>query len=185
MDACGGRPRRLVALPAMLLLLAGVWAAAQEYDAPLHVMRSATLDRPLLVMSVPAHAPSEAYVDGVRIRVAVEGDFRVYRAFHEGVTRTLHVPLDAALRYAAFDPERNRFEMLLPGVRVELEDYGLLDQLVAAIGGTGGKAYPMLGFAVVWLPPGINPVETITAMEALPGVLDARLLIEGPGRVPR
>ena len=112
----------------MLLLLAGAHAAAQGQDAPLHVMRSATLERPLLVMATDAAAPGEAYVDDVRIRVAVEDGFRVYQAFHDGITRTLHVAPDAALRYVAFDPERNRFEMLSNGLRVELEDYGLLDQ---------------------------------------------------------
>jgi hypothetical protein len=176
--------RCLVALPAILLLLAVARVPAQGYDVPLHVMRSATLGRPLLVMSTDTSAPSEAYVDGVRIRVAVEDDFRVYRVFHKGVTRALHVPLDAARRYSAFDPERGRFEMLSPGLRVDLEDYDLLDEIVAAVGGTGGKAYPMLGFAIVQLSPQANPVDVTEAIEALPGVTDVRLMLRGPIRVP-
>ena len=148
-------------------------------------MRWDSVERPLLVMSTGTSVPSEASVDGVRIRVAVEGDFRVYQAIHEGVTRTLHVALDAAPRYAAFDAERNRFELLSPGLRVELEDYGLLDDVIAAAGGTGGKAYPMLGFAIVQLPPEANPVEAADAVMSLPGVIDAHVMIEGPPRVPR
>ena len=180
-----GKGRCLMVLPAMLLLLAGHRAAAQEYDTPLHVMRAAALDRPLLVMATATPTPSEAYVEGVRIRVTLEGDFRVYRASLNGVSRALHVPLDAALRFAAFDPERGRFEMLSPSLRLELEDYDRLEQLVAAVGGTGGKAYPMLGFAIVWLPPDVNPAEASTTVEAMPGVLDVRLMIQGPFRVPR
>ena len=176
--------RCLAALPVMLLLLAGVHAAAQGQDAPLHVMRSATLERPLLVVATDASAPGEVYVDDVRIRVAMEDGFRVYEAFHQGVTRTMYVALDAALRYVAFDPERNRFELLSPGLRVELEDYGLLDQAVAAAGGTGGKAYPMLGFAIVQLSPQANPVDAADAVEALPGVTDVRLMLRGTIRVP-
>ena len=183
--ACQTRRRCLAALPATLLLLAGVHAAAQESGAPLHVMRSATLERPLLVMPNDASAPGEVYVDDVRIRVAMEDGFHVYEAFHQGVTRTLHVALDATLRYVAFDPERNRFEMLSPGLRVELEDYGLLDRIVDAAGGIGGKAYPMLGFAIVQLPLEANPVDAILAIEDLPGVIDVRLMTEGPRRVPR
>ena len=77
------RRRSLVAaLPVMLLFLAGVHAAAQGQDAPLHVMRSATLERPLLVMSTDAAAPGEVYVDDIRIRVAIEDGTRVYQAFH-------------------------------------------------------------------------------------------------------
>ena len=177
------RWRCLAALPVMLLLT-GAHAAAQGRDAPLHVMRSATLEGPLLVMAADAAAPAEAYVDDVRIRVAIEDGIRVYQAFHRGVTRTLHVGLDAALRHVAFDPGRNRFEMLSNGLRVELEDYGLLDDIVSAIDGTSGKAYPMLGFAIVQLPPRADPVATAGAIEALPGVMDVRLMLWEPIRVP-
>lgn len=115
----------------------------------------------------------------------MEGDFRVYQAFHKGVTRKLHVSLDAAPRYAAFDTERSRFELLSPSLRVELEDYGLLNEVIAACGGTGGKAYPMLGFAIVQLPQQVNPVDAVTAVMSLAGVIDAHVMIEGPPRVPR
>ena len=182
--ACKARRRWLAALPITLLFLTGDHAAAQGHDAPLHVMRSATLERPLLVMPNDAAASGEVYVDDVRIRVAVEDGFRVYQTFHNGITRSLHVALDAALRYVAFDPERNRFEMLSPGLRVELEDYGLLDRIVDAAGGIGGKAYPMLGFAIVQLPLEASPVDAILAIEDLPGVIDVRLMTEGPRRVP-
>ena len=173
------------ASPVMLLFLALAHTAAQAQGAPLHVMRSATLERPLLVMSTDAAAPGEVYVDDVRIRVAIEDGARVYQAFHQGVTRTLYVAPDAALRYVAFDPKRNRFELLSPGLRVELADDGLLGQVVAAAGGTGGKAYPRLGFAIVHLSPQANPVDAAHAIEAMPGVIDVRLMTEGPRRVPR
>ena len=179
-------PRQcLGALSAALLFLAGTHTAAQAQNAPLHVMRSATLERPLLVMSTDAAAPGEVYMGDVRIRVAIEGDFRVYRVFHKGTTRTLHVSLDTPLHYVAFDPRRNRFERLSHSLRIELEDDGRLDQIVAAVDGTGGKAYPMLGFAIVQLSPQDNPVAAARALEALPGVLDVRLMVEGPRRVPR
>lgn len=176
--------RCLAALPVMLLFLAAAHVAAQEHDVPLHVMRSATLERPLLVIPADASAPGEVYIDDVRLRVAIEDGARVYQAFHRGITRTLHIALDASLRYVAFDPERNRFELLSNGLRVELEDYRLLDQIVAAVGGAGGKAYPMLGFAIVQLPPQANPMTAADAIEALPGVTDVRLMLRGPIRVP-
>lgn len=180
----GGTRRRCLAALSAVLLVTGGLAAAQGRGAPLHVMRSATLEGPLLVMAADAAAPAEAYVGDVRIRVAIEDGVRVYRALHRGVTRTLHVGLDAALRYVAFDPGRNRFEMLSPDLRVELADYGLLDDIVAAVDGAGGKAYPMLGFAVVRLSPQADPVASAGVIEALPGVLDVRLMPWGAMRVP-
>lgn len=184
MNGHKARRRCLSALPVMLFLVFA-HAVAQAQGAPLHVMRSATLERPLLVMATDAAVPAEVYVDDVRIRVAIEDGARVYQAFHQGVTRTLHVAPDASLRYVAFDPERNRFELLSPGLRVELADYELLGQVVDAVDGIGGKAYPMLGFAIVQLPPEANPVGAAHDIEALPGVLDVRLMTEGPRRVPR
>ena len=177
--------RCLAGSPVMLLFLTLAHTAARAQGAPLHVMRSATLERPLLVMSTDAAAPGEVYVDDVRIRVAIEDGARVYQAFHQGITRTLYVALDASLRYVAFDPERNRFELLSPGLRVELEDYEMLDRVVDAVDGTGGKAYPTLGFAIVQLPREANPVDAIRTIEAMPGVIDVRLITEGPRRVPR
>ena len=165
-------------------ILVGGQAAAQGQEGALRVMRAASLERPLLVMASDAIAPGEAYVDDVLIRVEVEEDFRVYEASHAGITRTLYVPVDAPLQYVAFDTERNQFEPLEPGLRVEMDDYGLLDGVAAAAGGTGGKAYPMLGFAIVHLPPQANPVDAADAIEALPGVTDVRLMLRGTIRVP-
>ena len=111
----------------IMLFLAGGEAAAQGKGAPLHVMRSTTLERDILVMSTEASEPGEVYVDDVRIRVSMEDGVRVYQVFNKGVARTMYVALGASPHYVAFDPERNRFELLSPGLRVELEDYGLLD----------------------------------------------------------
>ena len=177
------RWRCLAALP-VVLLVTGSHAAAQGPGAPLHVVRSATLEGPLLVMAADAAAPAEAYVDGVRIRVAIEDGVRLYQAFHQGVTRTLHVGPGAAPRYVAFDPGRNRFDMLSNGLRVELEDYGLLEDVVSAVDGAGGKAYPMLGFAIVHLRPLSNPVDAADAIRDVAGVTDVRLIPRGAIHVP-
>ena len=173
------------ALSVMLLFLASGNAAAQgQFPSP-HVVRSATLEGPVLVIAADASGPGEVYVDGVRIRVAIEDGARVYRAFHRGVTRTLHVASNASLKYVAFDPEHNRFELLSPGLRVELEDYAMLDRIVAAVDGAGGRAYATLGFAIVRLLPDADPVDAVRTIEAMPGVIDVRLMTKGPRRVPR
>ena len=77
------------AWPAMLLFLAGTQDAAQGQDAPLHVMRSATLERPCWSWPPTRPRTPEVYVDEVRSRVAIEDGTRVYQAFHRGTTRAL------------------------------------------------------------------------------------------------
>ena len=74
--------------------------------------------------------------------------------------------------------------MLSNGLRVELEDDGLLDDIVSAVDGIGGKMYPKLGFAIVQLSPRADPLDAADAIDALPGVTDVRLMLWGAIRVP-
>ena len=60
------RRRRLAVLTIVVALLTSGHAAAQEHELPLHVMRSATLERLLLVMPSDASSPGEAYVGSTK-----------------------------------------------------------------------------------------------------------------------
>ena len=84
-------------------------------------------------------APGEVYVEDVRIRVAIEDDVRVYRVFHKGITRTCTSPWTPRCAMWPSTPNETASELLSNGLRVELEDYGLLDQIVAAVDGTGAR----------------------------------------------
>lgn len=173
---------------AVLLFAPGAHAEARaeaEFEQPgvFQVVQSATIDHPLLVLPGKSMA-GVASVDGWRLSAAEEGGFRVYRAVRGDRVRTLRVALSAP-RHVAFNPAAGRFERLAQNVRVELRDPGALDRVVEAAGGTGGKAYPLLGFALVHLPAGADPVSAARSIRELPVVVSARLTVRGARRKPR
>ena len=166
----------------------GAHAAADEGtgsgDRPPAVVRSATIDGPAYVIA-PGAESGAAEIGGVLLSVETADGYRVYRASRGGLTRTIRVAQDGPPRHLAYDPKRHRFERLAPSLRVELADDRLLPSVVEAAGGTGGRAFPLLGFAVVHLPPESDPAAALRSVESMPGVVDAKLRIRGARREPR
>lgn len=148
------------------------------------VVRSATIDGPAYVIA-PRADTGATEIDGVVLSVETADGFRVYRASRDGLTRTVRVAQDGPPRHLAYDPKRHRFKRLAPSLRVELADDRLLPSVVEAAGGTGGKAFPLLGFAVVHLPPESDPAAALRSVESMPGVVDVKLRIRGARREPR
>ena len=173
------------ALAGAALLMNAV--AVAQFDAPgaFNVTPAATIDHRLLVLPNRAETAGMAVADGWYLSAAVEDGFRVYRASRGERTQSLRVALSAPQRHVAFNPATGRFETLSQNVRVELGDFGELDRVVAAVGGSGGKVYPLLGFALVHLPADADPVAVAQTIANLPGVVSARLTVRGPGREPR
>ena len=161
----------------MVLCLAAASAHSQ-------VLSVASDEGRMLVMPGGVSAIQGMLVDGVRLSVGIEGDYRVYRAVLRGETHTAHVALDGPPRHMAFDPAQARFREVLPSLVVALGDYSRLDEVVAAAGGVAGKSYAHLGFAVVQLPEAANPAEAALALETHSAVLNARVQLRQPLHVP-
>ena len=166
------------------LMLCCITGHAQTSDVP-SVLRAQTPDG--LVLLLPnAQLPAETLVsiDGVRLTISTEADFRVYRATYKGQAHELFVARDGRPKWLAFDPGKERFRHVLPSLRVELRDYDRLDEVVEAAGGIAGQAYESLDFAIVRLPPDMNPAEAASSIRALAGVKQASIQFRGPLRVP-
>lgn len=156
---------------------------AQGPEVPL-VLQAPTGEGQMLVMAVGEKSFGETIIEDVRLSVEVEDGLQVFKAYHRGRTHTAHVALEGPTRHLAFDPKQGRFREILSSVRIELEDYGQFEEVVQAVGGTGGKVYAQLGFAHVSLPESVNPAEVINSLGSLPGVKSARLQLRGPIYVP-
>ena len=156
---------------------------AQEPEVPL-VLQAPTGEGQMLVMAVGERSFGETLIEDIRISVVVEDGHQVFKAYHRGRMHTAHVALDGPIRHLAFDPKQCRFREILSSVRIELDDYGQFEEVVQAVGGTGGKVYAQLGFAHVILPETVNPAEVISSLSSLPGVISARLQLRGPIYVP-
>lgn len=149
------------------------------------ILPARTLDGNVLVMPFDTSITGDLVASGgTRFSIGVEGDYRVYRALHEGKEYQAHVATQGPPRRLAFDPKEARFRDVLPSLRVELGNYDQFDEIVAAAGGTGGKVYEALGFAIVRLPREENPAEVASRIGALPGVKSATIQLQGPLHVP-
>lgn len=185
------RPLIAVALTSICLLMLALMLATSigaqieniEKQADFAVTRSATIDHPLLVLP---RRSIEGFVDadGWRLSAIDEEEFRVYRASRGERVHTAKVAFSSHERLA-FNPATSRFERLSHNLRVELRDPDALDQIVDTAGGTGGKAYPLLGFALVYLAAEIDPVKAADSIREMPAVSNVRLTVRGPKRVPR
>ena len=171
-----GLTRLRVAASALLCLVAA--------SAHPQVLSVASDEGRVLVMPTGPTAIQGTLVDGVRLSVGTEGNYRVYRAVLRGEMHTAHVALDGPARHMAFDRAGARFREVLPSLVVELGDYARLDEVVEAAGGVAGKSYQHLGFAVVQLPEATNPAAAALALETHAAVLAARVQLRQPRHVP-
>ena len=169
----------------LLTLLAAASAVAAERLEGVRFLRAPTDGHGLIVMPADATASGTIEIDGVLLSVDVSGGFTVYRTNRDGQPRRAHQSVEGPPRYFAYDPKRHRFERLAPTLRVELRDYDMLPEIVRTAGGTGSKAFEMLGFAVVHLPAEASPVTAMESVERLPGVISARPVIRMAKRGPR
>ena len=166
------------------LLAAAPSLSAESVPTP-DILPAQTLEGRVLVMPFDTSVSGELTVaGGARVSIGVEGDYRVYRALYAGKEHQAHVAIEGPPRRLAFDLKEERFREVLPSLRVELTDYGQFEQIVKAAGGTGGKVYEALGFAIVRLPREDNPAEAAATIGALPGVNSATIQLQGPLHVP-
>lgn len=168
---------------AALSLIACSAAAQEETRAP------QTVDSdhgPVMVLPLLENTGGGSMIaDDVRIEMAVEGEFRVYRAHQDGLTRTVFEPVNSPAKRYAYDPRERRFDRVSSTLRIRLADYERLDDIVASVGGLGAKHYPALGFALLRLPAQRNPASVAQSLADDPLVVKAEVMLEDPIRVPQ
>lgn len=83
-----------------------------------------------------------------------------------------------------FNSESKKFERLSDSVRVVLNDYQELDELVENTDALSGKAFPALDYAIIQLPEDIHPAEYVKEIEAREEVEAATIVPEQPRQIP-
>ena len=139
----------------------------------------------MILPRLEAAGPESMVLDDVRVEMSVEAGFRVYRAHQDGDTRTVYEPVDGPARRYAYDAAEKRFHELTSTLRVRLSDDERLDDVVASVGALRGKNYPALGWALLQLPPDVNPASVSRTLAENPLVVSAEVTLKGPVRVPQ
>lgn len=83
-----------------------------------------------------------------------------------------------------YNEDKKQFERLTHSVRVVMEDYEKLDDLIDETKARSGKAFPDLDFAIVNLPKEIHPLDFSKQVEAREDVKSATIEVETPRQIP-
>ena len=169
-----------IVLAAALFLSTGITYAQDPIS--MSSMRDANGELVLLPSEVGGDGA--AMISGVRMTLGVEAGYRVYQAQVADKTHRAHVALNDQATHLAFDTSQMRFRRMLPSIRIELKDYGHIDEIVEAAGGTSGKVYASLGFALISLPKATNPANAVRLIQSQPNVMSASIRLEQPLIIP-
>ena len=171
---------RLLGVVILSLISVTVAAESSTYivDKPVEMN---TLDGSIVVLpNTDFNNDGVAQSGGISIRSSVIDDRRLYEVHYKGNKHTASIPLESPTLRLVFNPKKRMFDQMLSSVRVELKDYQQLDEVVKSVGGTGGKAYPQLGYAVIGLKKDTHPVEAVELLQSMTDVEAAEIRLKGP-----
>ncbi len=120
---------------------------------------------------------------GLVVRSTEDESHRTYVVTFDGRRHVASVPKDRRSPPLVFDPEQKVFSELLSSVKVELDDFDRLPQLVQTVDGITGKAYPQLGYAVIRLKSEMHPVQAVQLLKSSDSELSVQLRLKGLPKV--
>ena len=151
------------------------------------------------VIRVVALAPDHEVVVLPRVSGAVQGEWQFgdtvlavdlyedrirFRATIGDYTRTQWVSKTDKNGRFAFDQKTRKFRRMENSVRVQLDDYDQLPQIVEEVEAHSGRAFPGLDFAVVQLPRDADVLEFRDRLASQGGVKSAIVMFQMPLNVP-
>ena len=151
------------------------------------------------VIQVVALSPDHEVVVLPRVNAAVQGAWQFgdtvlmvdlhedrirFQATIGDYTRTQWVSKTDKNGRFAFDQKTRKFRRLENSVRVQLDDYDQLPQIVEDVEALSGKAFPGLDFAVVQLPADADVLYYRDRLAAQAGVQSAIIMFQMPLNVP-
>lgn len=108
--------------------------------------------------------------------ISHEPDLLVLNAEAGDKLVTQSIRPNAVHKRFVFDLKRERFEPMRQEIRIELTDESVLQQIKKLAGVSGIKEYRNLGFSIVKIDVGVNPVEVLRTLKEDFEDDDARIL---------
>lgn len=128
--------------------------------------------------AVSGHAQSQAgLVTGSSYETR---SLRVHVVHCAGAIYRAATPLEGPYSRIAFDPMRRSFMRLLPSIRVELSSERQLESAKSALGAEKADFFAKLGFAIIYLPDTVHPLDAIADLAEGPGRHKATIRLSGP-----
>lgn len=105
---------------------------------------------------------------------------RVHVVHCAGAIYRAATPLQGPYSRIAFDPLRRSFARVLPSIRVELSSERQLASAKSALGAEKADFFGKLGFAIIYLPEAVHPLDAIAKLAGGPGRHKATIRLSGP-----
>ena len=117
-------------------------------------------------------------VGELQVKITSDDKYRTYKVTLDEKPYVAYAELDGRERNLVFDPLQHRFRTLTSSVIIELNDSVTLENVLSDHDLMSGRLYPVLGFAVVRVSEGTNPVTVVKKLRLDPRVLDAQVTFE-------
>ena len=164
----------------LLAVVAGIPSVAQ---ADVHHGFQAVLAQNREVVLLPSSTAS-GYVQSQACLVTGSSyetrSLRVHVVHCAGETYRAATALQGPYSRIAFDPSRRSFARLLPSIRVELTSERQLESAKSAVGAEKADFFGKLGFAIIYLPETVHPLDAIAKLAKGPGRQKATIRLSGP-----
>ena len=178
---CPGGTRVFRLLSQLLISAVAFGMAAQ--DAPLALRTVVAEGGEMLALPEVASA-SVGSLGGMAVEVVTEGGVRTWRVSYGGRTYTTHAAEGSKPTRRVFDPASRRFRVVEPVLRVDVDEPERLSALVREVDAASAKAYPGLGFALIRLAPGSDPIVARERLASGQSGVSASLQLRAPIRRP-
>lgn len=169
-----------------------VWGTADEEEVPFaqestEIVKTVSAEKHPL-FAIPAAAsliPGTYDMEGITLVIEkTEDNVKLEARLENDVTVEQWISDTDPYARFVFNPEKNDFERLTNSIRIELDDYDKLDELVEDTEAENGRAFPQLGYAIIQLPETVHPVEYIENVRTREGVQSVTVEVEKPRNFP-
>lgn len=160
------------------------FAVAEERDQEFQLVELKDRAKVITMPVVGNAVPGSYLVGNTEFTVERHEDNVKFQAITGSIQRVQWVSDTDEFGRFVYNEDKKRFERLTHSVRLVLEDYKKLPELVEEAGATSGKAFPELDFAIVNLPKKVHPLKFSKAVEERENVKSATIEVETPRQVP-
>ena len=181
-----GRPRHFVVSVVTLCFLSCNIAIAEERAEefqPIEV-RIEEQAKAFTLPEVAKAVPGSYRVGETQITVELDNENIKFTATTGSVERVQWVSETDEYGRFVYNEDKKRFERLTHSVRVVMNDYEKIEDLIEETEAKSGKAFPELGFAIVNLPKEVHPLKFSKQVENREDVKSATIEVESPRQIP-
>lgn len=141
-------------------------------------------ERAFTLPEIDKAAPGSYRVGNTEITVELHEENIKFKATTGNVERVQWVSETDEYGRFVYNEDKKKFERLTHSVRIVMNDYDKLQDLVEDTEAKGGKAFPELGFAIINLPKETHPLKFAEKVETREDVRSASIEVETPRQIP-